>query len=335
MNTLFLTRLYEPHIGGVEKHVKEVAKRLVKKGHEVSIVTENFSGDLPEFESKDGIKIYRFKPGGKLTVWLWFWRNRRLIEQADVVHAHDVFFWLFPSRFPFPKKPMYVTFHGYEGDVPPKKGAVLVRKLSEKLAQGNICIGDYIAKWYGTKPTFVSYGAVELPRRFTEGKTAENRLIFVGRLDEQTGILTYLETVKELKKNGVKVELEIYGDGKFRPKAEKVGKVHGFVKDPLKPLAQARFALVSRYLSILEAMLFKKLVFAVYDNPLKQDYLKMAPFAKWIVIETSPKKLAEKIKHFLENPQQEKKMVEPAYNWAKKQTWDKVVKLYENLWSKK
>lgn len=335
MNILFFTRLYEPHIGGVERHAREVARRLVGKGHKVSIITENFTGDLPEFESKDGIKIYRFKPGGKLTVWLWFWRNRRLIKQADVVHAHDVFFWLFPSRIIFSQKPMYVTFHGYEGDVPPRRGAVLVRRLSEKLAWGNICIGDYIAKWYGTKPTFVSYGAAELPPGLAGEKPTENRLVFVGRLDEQTGILTYLEAVKELKRKEAQVELEVYGDGKFRPQAEKVGKVHGFVKDPLRPLSKARFALVSRYLSILEAMLLKKLVFAVYDDPLKEDYLRMAPFAKWVVIEESSKKLAGKIAYFLNHPKEERKMVDAAYNWAQKQTWEKVTEVYLKLWDVK
>ena len=79
-------------------------------------------------------------------------------------------------------------------------------------------------------------------------------------------------------------------------------------------------------------MAAKKLVFAVYDNPVKQDYLEMSPFAKWIVAENSPKILAEKVGYYLKHPEEEKKLVEEGYNWASRQTWDKVVSLYLKLW---
>ncbi len=53
-------------------------------------------------------------------------------------------------------------------------------------------------------------------------------------------------------------------------------------------------------------MAAKKLIFAVYDNPVKKDYLGMAPFAKFIVATDSSKELAMKILFFFKNPEQEK-----------------------------
>ena len=89
------------------------------------------------------------------------WQNRSLIKEADVIHAHDVYFWYFPFRFLFPFKKSFVTFHGYES-YPIRKKAIMVRKLSEYLANGNIIVGDFIKKWYGTTPNYVIYGGVEI-----------------------------------------------------------------------------------------------------------------------------------------------------------------------------
>lgn len=47
---------------------------------------------------------------------------------------------------------------------------------------------------------------------------------------------------------------------------------------------------------------------------------------------TQPQKLAEKVEYFLKHPEEEKLLVERGYNWAKEQTWEKVVDLYLGLW---
>ena len=72
-------------------------------------------------------------------------------------------FGILPFRFLCPTKKVYTTFHGYEGNSIPTKKAILMHKISEKLSNGNICIGDFLEKWYGTKATYISYGATEIP----------------------------------------------------------------------------------------------------------------------------------------------------------------------------
>jgi len=320
--------------------VAEVAKRLKRKDHKITIVTEKFDDFLKGRETIDGAKIIRFsypkiKFLGLFYIWFWFFRNRELIVQTDLIHIHDVFVWYLPFRFLFPKKPVFTTFHGYE-TFPIRVSAKIIRKTSEKLSAGNICIGDFMKKWYGAKSTHVSYGAVD-SQKFKSPKYGKSKYdaVFSSRLDEQTDILTYLKTTKILQENNYPFRLIVLGDGKYRKEAEKIAEAKGFVQDPSPYFKLARFAFVSRYLAILEAFAARKLVFAIYKTPLKRDYLEMTPFAKWIIIEKSPRKLANKINYYMKYPNKAEEMIKSAYKWVKEQTWEELTNQYLQLWGMK
>jgi len=368
MTILFFTRLFYPHIGGVEKHVMEISERLFHKGEKIIIVCEKDNGNEKDREVVNGIQVYRIGLGShkrikKYQIWSWLWKNKKLIENADIIHCHDVFYWYLPFRFLYLRKRVYTTFHGYES-YPVTKKAIAVRKISEKLSRGNICIGDFIRKWYHTKPTIVSYGGVDFnviaddggarqshragdcfpprglvssKRRVVPPRNDENKdsAVFIGRLDEQTGILTYNDAFKILRKKIPQFVLLVVGDGKYRSLMDDKTNCIGFKNNPEKYFQQYHYAFVSRYLSILEAIAAKRLVFAVYDDPVKEDYLKMAPYANWIVIEKDAEKLAVKVMYYMEHPEEEKKMIDSAYNWVLKQTWDHMTDLYEKLWKLK
>ena len=338
MNILFFSRLFYPHIGGVEKHVLEVGRLLIKKGHKVTIITEQDLLKTKPSETIEKIDIFRI-PGlkngkfKKFKIWKWLWNNYDLMENADIVHCHDVFFWYLPFRFLLPFKKVFTTFHGYEG-YPLKKKDVLIRKISAKLSDGNICIGDFIKKWYGTKPTYVSYGGVKIPDSKLRNldKDSQYTALFVGRLNRETGISIYIEAYKIIMKEKSKFKLTVIGDGFFRHKIPKNIEVLGFKKDPEKYFANRNLAFVSGYLSILEAMAAKRLVFAVYDNPVKEDYLKMSPFSKYIIISNSPSDLVSKIYYYLGNSKKKEELIEKAYGWVKKHTWKEMANMYLKLW---
>lgn len=344
MKILFLTRLFYPHIGGVEKHVMEVSKRLVKLGHEVVVVTERSSSSSKyKVLSIKYVKVHeipvdqnrRFK---KFQIWWWMWKNRKLIEDAEVVHAHDVGFWYFPFCFLYPQKPFFMTFHGWEEKFPIPFKNKIIRKITEKLARGNICVGDFIPKWYGTKADYITYGGVEI---LPISKTTNDKIIlFIGRLDEQTEIMTYLEAFKKYSTFDSNSKLIILGDGAFRGKAEDFikknklnARILGFASDLEKYLKKAHFVFASGYLSIFEAMVTRRLVFAVYSNPLKEDYLKLTPFAKLIAIEPTPEAMYNRLVYYTQHPGEEEKVVEQAHQWVREQTWEKVVGLYLKLWN--
>lgn len=349
MTILFLSRLFYPHIGGVETHVLEIGKRLIKRGHRVIVITE-------EYQSKDssakttgeveGIEIRRIDVGQdnsrkKFRIWRQLFKLKQIIKDADIVHCHDVFFWYLPFRFLYPKKKVFTTFHGYETKFPPSKKAILIRRISEKLSWGNICVGDYIKKWYGTTPTFVTYGGVEIRnpkfeiRNKFKTQISKPKIVFIGRLEEDTGILIYLKVIDVLKKRKISFEFEACGDGTLRRIAMKYGKAYGFVKDIGKYIDRSDFVFTSSYLSILKAISRGKIVFSVFQNKLKEDYLKMAPFAKWIVIGNSPEGLVDKILYLLKHQEKKEIITNTAYNWVKTQTWEKVLGIYIELWGLK
>lgn len=61
MRILMLSARYLPFAGGTETHVSEVAIRLVRKGHTVTVLTGNPDGLLPAAETRDGVQIVRLK----------------------------------------------------------------------------------------------------------------------------------------------------------------------------------------------------------------------------------------------------------------------------------
>ena len=151
MTIIFFARLFYPHVGGVEKHVLEVGKKLIEKGYKVYIITEN-QESLPEKAEVEGINIYRINAGKegrlkKFRIWSQLWKYRKLINNAEIIHCHDIFFWYLPFRFLSPFKKVYTTFHGYEANSIPTRKAIFMHKIAEKLSWGNICIGNFYKKW--------------------------------------------------------------------------------------------------------------------------------------------------------------------------------------------
>lgn len=59
MNFLFFSAQYLPHMGGIENFTCNISKELLRRGHKVTVVTNN-TVDSPSFEKLDGIEILRF-----------------------------------------------------------------------------------------------------------------------------------------------------------------------------------------------------------------------------------------------------------------------------------
>lgn len=333
MTIVFFAPRFYPEIGGVEKHSYEVAKILSKK-NKIIVFTQ---GLKDQKENISGIRIIRLNFGKdswykKFVIWKKILDYRNLIKKADIVHCHDVFFWYLPLRIIYPKKKVYITFHGYEGVYPPETSAVFIRKLSEKLTHGNIAVGKYIEKWYGTRSSYITYGAVggvKNSKIKIKNYRSKLKILFIGRIEKDMGIEIYSKVLAKLKN----YSFEAVGDGLMRSELEKYGKVHGFVKNLNTYIKQASIIFSSSYLSILESLDFKKPVFSVYENPLKRDYLQMSPFSKWIYISNSFQKTLRQINSVVRNNKVREKNLLLSYNWVKDKTWKKVARDYLMLWN--
>lgn len=332
MKVLFLARLYYPHIGGVERHVKSISESLSLRKHKVTMITEKYDSKLPTGEKIDGIEVVRFsypkiKYLGLLYIWLWFLKNASLIKQSDVVHCHDIFIWYLPFRFLFPKKPVYTTFHGWEGIWPIPKKSLYLKRLAAKLSFGTIGVGKRIKTYYGIDLDLVVYGGVDLPRKTF--RKEKGRILYLGRLYENTGIRIVLKALSELKN----YKIDFCGDGPLRAECSKYGAVHGF-SDPRPFLEKAEICIASGYLAMMEAFSYKCLVASVYDTKAREAILKLTPFSDWMIVENSDSRLAKKIRYFLGRPKQRKEKVEKVYNWVKKQTWEMLADQYIRLYKK-
>ncbi len=345
MNVLMLSPSFYPQIGGVENHVKRISEELIKKGHFIIIITAKNQESLLDYEEIKTIKVYRFSCSNLWEIWLWLFRKRELICNADVIHCHDFstfIYWYLPFRFLFPFKPVFITFHGHEGILPIPKKILIERRITNILTKGNICIGAYIPKWYGTKTNYILYGGVDGPAKNNIDEVLDyKKTLYVGRLERDTGIMAYIMAIKILEgKYCLKLEMDVYGDGSLRSTLEdyinrnglKV-KIHGVVREAFSDCPVGKFAFVSGYLAILEAMINKKLVFALYENELKKDYLTALPNSGNImVIVSNPHELAEKLFYYYENRNKTEQKIITAYNFAKQQTWGKIADSYLRLW---
>lgn len=281
MKILFLTRRTWPQIGGVEKHIHGISIVLKKRGYKVKVISE------------DDIKYPRIKFLGLLLIWIWLFRNRRLIEDADVVHCHDVYIWYLPFRYLYPKKPVFTTIHGLEWDNPLNPVSLWQKRLAVRSSSASIGVGKFLEKYLKTKFDLITYGAVN---KVHGGFRKENKTVYVGRLEENTGLNKFLATI-----NGETVDF--IGDGELRNKCEKYGLVHGFT-DPIPFYKNAQYCVSGGYLAALEALSYGCELKLFWNNKVKEDYWKMSPFTQRDV-----------------------------KSWAKEQTWKKLANEYLDLYN--
>ncbi len=327
---------FYPSSGGVERFVRQVAKRLVCQGLKVSVIAPLHAPGLATTESLEGIEIYRFavpdawrlhnRPirfTAGLRMFCAIAAYRRMLQQADAIHCHDwgtFVFWYLPFRFIFPRKPVYVTFYGNEGVFPIPRSIVCLRRLAEHMCTDHLCGGDYIKKWYGTGCPRVVYGGVEPPSQ-VEYPRDPNSAVFVGRLEPDTGIVTYLEAVKMLKlQHGLDLQFDVYGDGSLSPQLQESAaesgvrvRFHGHVsaENPSQFFAGSNYAFVSQNLAMLEAMVNRRLVISVYDNPLKKDYVLSYPFAEQMLVAcASAQELVDKLWYLHKQPSEAESMMQ-------------------------
>ncbi|HAU99156.1 MAG: Glycosyltransferase, group 1 family protein [Microgenomates group bacterium GW2011_GWF2_45_18] len=329
---LFLTPSFYPHIGGVEKHVLYLSQELIDRGYQVHIVTQSAKGERNE--TYKGIQIHRFScdPLNKFQVWMQMFRYVPVFLSADIVHAHDVYWWYFIMRFFLPWKKVYTTFHGYEGSALPSKKAIRSRKLAEWFSWGTICVGVWMKKWYGANPESVMYGAGnESPSPVPKNNSA----VYIGRLSEDVGIIQYIQGIQLLSGE---LTLDIYGEGELTRRVKKMIELTPFIQyrgltsDVKTVLRSHRFACVSRYLGMIEAMQIGRKVFAHWNNEIKKDYLSSFPQFSTIETFSTPAEFAKKLTHLLKNSKKEKEDIQTAQRWAIRQTWGNMADMYEELW---
>ena len=94
MKFVFSTFVYLPVIGGIQIYINEIACYLIKKGHEVTIVTADNSAKSIVHETIDGARVIRipsYEVGG-----FYFLKEKRKalseieneLKNTDLVHVN-------------------------------------------------------------------------------------------------------------------------------------------------------------------------------------------------------------------------------------------------------
>ena len=200
----------------------------------------------------------------------------------------------------------------------------------------NLCMGDFICRHYDIPCYAVSHGGVDLVEK-PPAIPEEPSAVFVGRLAEDTSLMLYLDALVALeRKHGQRLRLVVAGDGPLRPIAERYVEAErlavefvGPVADPMTLLEEASFAFVSGYLAIWQALANRRLVFAVYENELKRDYVMGFPQAKDVLVTAGEaEQLAAALNDHLVNLDLGAERRERGALLAAENTWDRVADLY-------
>lgn len=374
MKIIHLAERYWPHGGGVEYHLEQVNKRLVADGHVVSVVTVAHEPELKKIEVHQGVTIIRIpilshalyekflslkgltilaKTWQKFHRWYYMARLIPLLKQAQVVHVHDVYWWIAPWWWLIPGK-LFMTFHGYENEQGPSRAQQRWHQLGAAFTDGSLAIGGFHEKWYGVTPTLTSFGAVDVAadrvaddyqsriQNTFQQKTVK-RIVFIGRLQELTGARELVSAVQllpiQIRQN---IHIDMYGQGELQQSLQKIIlqhalpiTLHGFQPTARNELYKADVAFVSQYLAILEALVARVQILSFAASEFKRAVLQSAPYAEVLHIVGTENELAAVLQQVAEIPEYEfssEAMRQTHCNWAQGQTWLALTNTYYQLW---
>jgi glycosyltransferase involved in cell wall biosynthesis len=212
-----------PEAGGAEVHLTEVGKRLVERGHEITLLCERFNGSKPE-EELYGMKVKRF--GGRFTLHCYApYFVKRNSGNFDVVVddiAHAVPFW----SSTFTEKPVVAIVHHVHQKVVDLELPYILRHLV-KWAERTIkwIYKNIIAVSETTKRDLIRQLGVEDSRitiiyhgidhtKYVPGlKFNEPTVVWMGRMKRYKNLDQVIEAFKLVKETVRDAKLILIGSG--------------------------------------------------------------------------------------------------------------------------
>ncbi|MFC4438912.1 MULTISPECIES: glycosyltransferase family 4 protein [Natrialbaceae] len=236
MKILLVTHRYPPHAGGVETHVRELATRLVDRGHDVTVFSADAEPDVERRHTDDGVRIRRFasaSPGSAFYAAPQLTLAVRRFD-ADVVHAHNYHaFPLFFAALGITDERFVVTTHYHGGSADGVRDALLslyrpFGRSALRRADDVIAVSDWernrLRTDFGVDATVIPNGLhVD---RFTAADPERRDapyLLSVGRLEEYKGVQHAIRALPELPE----YELLVAGRGPYRTSLERLARETG------------------------------------------------------------------------------------------------------------
>ncbi len=251
MNILIFSSYFLPHKGGVESYVYQTARRLVKHGHKVWVLTSRLSG-MKRAERIDGIRVIRVPAidvlPDRLPVQLPLMADIRKMGKIDAIITHTRFY---PLSF-------IGGMYAHLNNIPwlhIEHGAKQVHYENPFVRLGSQFVDATTGRWIlrhakvagvskascnftkklGAEKCEILYNGIDA--KFFDGRRKKHKgisIAFVGRLIREKGVHDLLSATK-----GMKVRVVIVGKGPFEQELKKLGgtfvgeKNHAQLRDTL------------------------------------------------------------------------------------------------------
>lgn len=239
MNFAFVVNNYPPRVGGVELHVRSLARQLRGQGHRVLVITLS---DAPGAAVEDGIDVVRLPERLRVGDILGFplpGTTRHVAHllrehRVDVVSVHTRFFpmsWVGLRAAARTGAVIIHTEHGSDHVVSTSPlitaasravdltlGRTILRQATDVLGVSEHVI-SFVSRLSGREDASVFYNAID-PACSSLNRDHRPHLVFVGRLVPGKGAEAFVEMLRLLRAEGREVDAEILGDGVSRPEIE-------------------------------------------------------------------------------------------------------------------
>jgi glycosyltransferase involved in cell wall biosynthesis len=240
MRVLMVTPRFLPEMGGVERHVQEVASRLGRSGCEVTVLTTDRSGQLPAAEQGDRFEVRRVRA----------WPRHSDLRLApalgppiaarrwDIVHVQSYHTFVAPHAMWAATReelPFVLTFHGGGHSSrlrhllrPAQRGVLrpLLAQARRLVAVAEFEIDLYSRELRLPRDRFVLIpNGTELPKPGASAATEDGILIAsLGRLERYKGHQRAIAALPHLLENEPSARLWIAGSGPYERRLRRLAK---------------------------------------------------------------------------------------------------------------
>jgi glycosyltransferase involved in cell wall biosynthesis len=221
-----LTELFYPHVGGTEFRLYEIAKRLVKRGHDVDVFTIQHSQNVPEEEVVQGVQLHRYaySPG-------YVTSNGRRSANGVLAYALSTAFKTIGSKYDIYYFGQWPLLHALLAKplVSPcvlewcevwRKQIVALEKTLARMMRYHVAVSEF------TKRRMIEFlhlnpeGITVIPngvdlQRFRDGSHRKvwGQLVYIGRIAPHKGLEDLIDAFRIVKQKDSQVELIIAGSG--------------------------------------------------------------------------------------------------------------------------
>jgi len=207
---------------------------------------------------------------------------------------------------------------------------------------GTVAVGDFVPKWYGTPVDMITYGGVDV-ENYSQMPMQDTklplRIAYLGRFEVDTGVFELVRAVQAyLATHKATVELHLFGHGSLMKQLSNLqqSELPIFISPPVVDITGIlkTFPIIfaSGYLTILEALCARRIVFAYYNNPLREDYLRLHPAADSLFVCGSVEDVVTGLSKCIQDTNNAFVRSEHGWDWAQKQSWENLAQKYVSLW---